>query len=67
MMSEPLVRIRECFQSRFVILSEAKDPRQRRPYREQTHGFFTSFRMTGNEYWLGLKTLPNPTAPATSG
>ena|SRR5258708_7875959 len=51
--------IRECFQTRFVILSEAKDPWQRRPYRERMHGFFTSFRMTGKEYLLGVETLPS--------
>ena len=48
------------FSKRFVILSEAKDPRYRRPYRGREHGFFTSFRMTGDGYLMSLKTLPRP-------
>ena len=54
--------MRECLQTRFVILIppwREKDPRHRRPYRERKHGFFTSFRMTGNEYLAGLKTFPH--------
>ena len=61
---KPAPGTRECFQTRFVILNAVKDPRHRRPYRERKHGFFTSFRMTENGYWLGLKTLPNDTPGA---